>query len=147
MAIDRIDWHYGGDFPKGLPNENGGTHIGIYLAWIINKGLEGDFHKEESAEELEKVRRREITGRDFLQSMCDEKFWDEDLSEEGYDFTVHYYSNEEGYVENGYIKDYENLLVNGTYETFYHVDDTWENYDKITPAIEEQYKQWKQRIA
>ena len=35
MAIDRMDWHYGGDYPEGLPTENGGTHIGFYLTWII----------------------------------------------------------------------------------------------------------------
>lgn len=143
MAIDRMDWHYGGDFPDGLPEENGGTHIGIYLAWIINNGLEGDFHKEESAEELEKVRKREITGRDFLQEMCDEKFWDEDLSEEGYDFTLYYYSNEEGYVEDGYIKDYERTLVSGKCETIYHVADTWDSYDKIAPVISKRYEEWK----
>lgn len=143
MAIDRMDWHYGGSFPKGLPRENGGTHIGIYLAWIINNGLEGDFHKEESAEELEKVRNREITGRDFLQAMCDEKFWDEDLSEEGYEFTLYYYSNEEGYVADGYVKDYENTLVEDVCESVYHVDDTWENYDKIAPVISKRYEEWK----
>lgn len=143
MAIDRMDWHYGGDFPSGLPTENGGTHIGIYLAWIINNGLEGDFHKEESAAELEKVRKREMTGRDFLQQACDEKFWDEDLNEEGYDFTQYYYSNEEGYVEDGYIKDYENTLVEGSCESFYHVEDTWDSYDKIAPIVSMRYKEWK----
>lgn len=143
MAIDRMDWHYGGDFPKGLPEENGGTHIGIYLAWIINNGLEGDFHKEESAEELEKVRKREMTGRDFLQKMCDEKFWDEDLSDEGYDFTLYYYSNEEGYVEGGYISDYEKALVNGKCQTVYHVQDTWDSYDAMAPIISRRYEEWK----
>jgi hypothetical protein len=39
--IDRADWHYGGGdlYPKELPPENGGTHIGMYLAWIIQRGL------------------------------------------------------------------------------------------------------------
>ena len=143
MAIDRMDWHYGGDFPEGLPPENGGTHIGLYLAWIINSKLEGDFHKEESVEELEKVRSREITGRDFLQHMCDEKFWDEDLSDEGYEFTLHYYSDEEGYVTDGYIKDYEDILVAGKYDSLYHVDDTWDSYDKIAPVISRRYEEWK----
>jgi hypothetical protein len=29
MSYDRADWHYGGNYPKGLPPENGGTHIGM----------------------------------------------------------------------------------------------------------------------
>ena len=52
MAYDRADWHYGGDFPEGLPDENGGTHIGMFLAWVILNGHEGDMHKEESQEAL-----------------------------------------------------------------------------------------------
>ena len=143
MAIDRMDWHYGGDFPEGLPTENGGTHIGIYLAWIINNGLEGEFHKEESVEELEKVRKREITGRDFLQNACDEKFWEEDLNEEGYSFTLDYYSNEDGYTENGYVSDYEKVLVEGKCQSFYHVKNTWESYETIAPTISQRYKEWK----
>lgn len=29
---DRADWHSGGDFPKDLTDEAGGTHIGMFLA-------------------------------------------------------------------------------------------------------------------
>lgn len=32
--IDRADWHYDGQYPKGLPPENGGTHIGMFLVWV-----------------------------------------------------------------------------------------------------------------
>jgi hypothetical protein len=53
MAIDRADWHYGGDFPAELPDENGGTHIGMYLAWIINNHLEGELHHEDTDSEQE----------------------------------------------------------------------------------------------
>ena len=44
MSYDRADWHYGGDYPKDMPPENGGTHIGIFLAWAIIHHLEGDLH-------------------------------------------------------------------------------------------------------
>lgn len=80
MAIDRMDWHYGGDYPKGLPTENGGTHIGFYLAWIINNDLVGEFHLEESDNEVAQVKDRKLDGREFLITVCDEKFIDEDLS-------------------------------------------------------------------
>ena len=47
MAHDRIDWHSGAaNFPSDLPDEAGGTHIGMYLAWAITRGLEGKFHRE-----------------------------------------------------------------------------------------------------
>ena len=83
MAYDRADWHYGGDYPEGLPPENGGTHIGMFLAWAIMNGLEGESHREESPTSIAAVRARQMTGREFLFKECDEKFWDEDLSDEG----------------------------------------------------------------
>ena len=73
MSIDRADWHYGGNFPKDLPKENGVTHIGFILSWIILNGLVGDLHKDESIESLEKIKKHEMTGRDFLFKECDEK--------------------------------------------------------------------------
>ncbi len=45
MAYDRADWHYGGDFPEGLAPECSGTHIGMFLAWAIQRGLEGELHR------------------------------------------------------------------------------------------------------
>lgn len=35
MAIDRIDWNGESAEQAGFPYENGGTHMGIYLAWMI----------------------------------------------------------------------------------------------------------------
>ena len=64
MAYDRIDWHYGGeDYPEDLAYDNGGTHIGLFLAWAINRGLEGELHQVESQEALKAVRNRTMTGR------------------------------------------------------------------------------------
>jgi hypothetical protein len=48
-SYDKMDWHYSGDYPDELPTENSGTHIGMYLAWIINNGLQGDMFRQESS--------------------------------------------------------------------------------------------------
>ncbi|HQU82569.1 MAG TPA: hypothetical protein PKY59_05580 [Pyrinomonadaceae bacterium] len=135
MAIDRMDWHYGNDFPDDLPEENGGTHIGIYLAWIINNNLQGELHNDESAEALQKIKNREITGRDFLIEECDEKFWDEDLNEEGLAFTEFYYCEI-------YFEDYAEVLENDL-PSIYHAENTWENYDKVALVIDRRFKEWK----
>lgn len=139
MAIDRIDWHGESAEQTGFPYENGGTHIGIYLAWIINNQLEGEFHQEESADELEQVRTRQMTGRQFLINMCDEKFWEEDLNEQGFEFTQAYYESHQ------YFKDYDEILVDakGLTDT-YAVDDTWDNYDLMAVVISQKYAQWQQ---
>jgi hypothetical protein len=44
MAYDRIDWHSGGEYPDDLPAENGGIHIGMFLAWAFGQGMAGEVH-------------------------------------------------------------------------------------------------------
>jgi hypothetical protein len=135
-SIDRMDWHYGGDYPDNLPQENAGTHIGMFLTWIIDKDLIGEMHREDSQEAIQKVLNRQMTGREFLTQECDEKFWEEDLNEEGYAFTQHYYESD------SYIQDYADTLATDV-DNIYEVENTWENYDKLKPVIDKRYGQWK----
>ncbi|NUP09159.1 MAG: hypothetical protein HOW73_24170 [Polyangiaceae bacterium] len=139
MSYDRADWHYEGDFPSSLPTECGGTHIGMFLAWAIHSGLEGDELREDAAAALEEVRARRMTGRDFLFNQCDGKFWESDLSEEGNEFAKWYYA-----PDTAYLADYERELGDGL-ETLYHVADTWENYDKLAKVIDQRFDEWRRR--
>jgi len=142
MAYDRADWHYGGNYPEGLPNENGGTHIGMFLAWAILHDLIGDLHLEHSVEALAAVRERRMTGRDFLFNQCDERFWEEDLSDLGNAFARDYYDSK---AEGCFLDDYEEALA-GDLPTLYDVEDTWVNYDKLGPMIDRRFEDWKARI-
>ncbi|MEE9327923.1 MAG: hypothetical protein V3U71_11610 [Cocleimonas sp.] len=135
MAYDRTDWHSGGDYPEDLPPENGGTHIGVFLAWIIKSNLEGDFHKE-STEALEQVRNETMTGRDFFSMHCDEKLWEDDLNEEANAFAKFYYE------DGTYFEDYESVLLNNL-PTLYHIENTWENFHKLEPKIAERFDEWR----
>jgi len=142
MSYDRADWHYGADnYPKDFPPENGGTHIGMFLAWAIMSGLEGELHREDSPASLAAVRARQMTGRQFLFKECDEKFTDEDLSGEGNAFTKEYYNitDEQGCR---YLADYERAFPG---VPAYHVEDTWQSYDKIAPLISRRFEEWKQK--
>jgi hypothetical protein len=145
-SIDRADWHYGGDFPKELPIENGGTHIGMYINWVIDKDLIGELHLEDSKQGIEDVKGRKLTGRDFLFDYCDEKFWEDDLNEEGLAFTKYYYQNpndpEDAYGK--YIEDYERIL-GSEFESLYEIPNSWENYEKIAQQIDTVYEKWKNR--
>lgn len=137
MAIDRMDWHYGAEnFPAELPSASGGTHIGMFLTWVINNNLEGEIHKSESVESIQKVKVREMTGTEFLIKECDEKFWESDLNAEGVEFTKHYYES------NVYFEDYENALLTDE-PSLYHVEDLWINFDKLTPFIDRAFKKWR----
>ena len=134
--IDRADWHYGGQYPEDLPTENGGTHIGVYLAWVLDRDLGSQELQEHVAARLPAFRRREITGRDLLFTELDEKFFTSLLSEEGLAFTAEYYES------NRYVEDYAELLADGL-ESVYHVEDSWDNYDKIVPRLDERLAAWR----
>lgn len=138
-SIDRIDWHQTDNFPENVPIENGGTHIGMYLNWIIDNNLIGEFHLTESTNAIEDVKTRKITGRDFLIEYCDGKFWDEDLSEIGLKFTEDYYSTDK------YFGDYAEAL-DSNQESIYEYENSWENYEKIKVVIDKRYKDWKRKI-
>ena len=151
MAFDRMDWHYGGDYPNDLPTENGGTHIGMFLAWVVMRGLVGDMHLEDSMPALKQLQAREITGRDFLVTQCDEKLWDDDFNAQGLAFAKDYYENETAFADeyNDYMQDYcevfnRHAANNGfEYASTYHVENTWENYDRLTPILDQRFAEWQ----
>lgn len=137
-SIDRADWHSGGDFPKDVPEENGGTHIGMYLTWIIDNDLTSEFCKEEFNKGLGEVKSRIITGRDFLFEHCDGKFWNDVLNDIGQKFTEDYYTSIL------YYDDYVKTLDNDE-ETIYHIENSWKNYEKLKPILDKRFKKWKAR--
>jgi hypothetical protein len=141
MSYDRADWHYGGNFPAGLPQENGGTHIGMFLAWAILNGLVGQEHHEDFPEALAAVRARTMTGREFLFKNCDGKFWEVDLNEEGNAFARAYYKKAPG-QRFDYLTDYADIFGDGA-PTLYHVSDTWENYDRIAELLTRRLEKWR----
>lgn len=99
MKYDDASWHYGGDFPTGQPQENGGTHIALFLKWCFIKGWAGDLHIEEEPEAVEAVIVGELSGTDFFFKYCDGKLTDEDLDEAGNAFASRYYGDEGLYLE------------------------------------------------
>ena len=148
---DDASWHYGGEYPAELPQENGATHIGFFLTWCIENNLISDFQLEESSEDVKRVLNREITGREFLLTNCDEKFTDEDLNDLGNDFAKDYYDGESEFSKShpSYLTDYEKVVGFFSQEmgielkSFYHVDNSWEFYEGIKALLDERFLQWK----
>ena len=140
MSYDRADFDYSTD-EQPLPKGHAATHIGMFLAWAVLNGLEGEFHRAHSAELLAKLRRREITGRQLFEAVCQEKFSEKDLNEEGNRFAQEYYVDAAG-RRGEYFADYKRVLT-ARLPSFWHVADTWENYEKIAAAINRRYEDWK----
>ncbi|MGO4202661.1 hypothetical protein AB4Z09_13080 [Rhodococcus sp. TAF43] len=132
---DDADWHYGGIFPDDLPNEAGGTHIGMFVAWCLLSGFAG----EDIADELEPLESRESTPGAFLMDVLDEKFVSDDLTADGNAFAVAYYAGE--HDDSCYLVDY--LDAFGTTPTeIYRVEDSWETYDVIADRIGARFHAW-----
>lgn len=138
MKYDDASWHYGGKFPRGLPKTNGGTHIGMFLAWIIERGFVGEEHEAEAAQELARVRARKMTGTAFLFAVCDEKLTDEDLSAEGNRFARAYFEDE-------YTDDYLRTFKVSDDGSVYTVADTWGNYERIRKVIDRAYEAFSKK--
>lgn len=127
-------WHSGGDFPAELPAENGGTHIAMFLAWAISRNLLGELHREDSLDDLALLHSRQLTPCQFFFRCCDGKLTDEDFNDVGNGFAGRYY-------EKKYLQDYESVLGEDA-ETLYHIEDSWENFDKLKPVIDRRFDQW-----
>lgn len=138
MKYDHPDYHWGNDFPGDVSEDNAMTHMGFFFAWAMSRGLVSDFHREDkdSAESLGFLTERRMSPRDYVIRFCDSQFTDEDFTETGNSFVAHYYISK---YFGDYSKVFEKLL-----ETIYHVDDTWENADKMFPVLDKRYEQWRQ---
>lgn len=145
---DDASWHYGGDYPTDLPNENAATHIGIFLAWCIQRNLTSDELNDDFEEEAQQVKERKMTGAEFLIAAGDEKFLTDDLNDTGNGFAKDYYESEESdFVKKhgSYYMDYERVLVSTAPDSnFYKVENSWANYDLIKPIIDKRFMEWQQ---
>lgn len=149
---DDASWHYGGDFPEGLPQKNGATHTGMFLNWCIERNFVSQEFKEDSEEEIEKLKRREITGAEFIIDSMDGKFSEFDLNDLGNAFAKDYYVDETDFGNkfSSFATDYINLFdsiaeeSNFEYETFYHIEDSYENYDLMKQIIDHRFEEWKE---
>jgi hypothetical protein len=140
MSYDRADFDYSTE-DESLPKGHAATHIGMFLAWAALHGLINDFHEQHSADLLARLGARQITGKQFFEAVCKEQFGEKDLNVEGNTFAESYYRNTDG--ERGeYFSDYKKTLAAGL-PSFWHVADTWENYDRLAPVITKRYEQWK----
>ncbi len=148
---DDASWHYGGDFPKDLPEQNGATHIGMFLTWCIDHELMSEEQIEDSADDIQKVKDRTMTGGVFLMNNCDGKFTDYDLNEIGNSFATSYYEDDGEFAKqvSSFTTDYQLILEqkykdnSTTLESFYHIEDSWENYDLIRSVVDKRFIEWQ----
>lgn len=143
MKYDDASWHYGGDFPAGLPPEAGATHIAMFLAWAVLNGLASEYHTIDAADDLARLQGREVTPTEWFIRTCDEKFTDEDLNDEGNSFAASYYGDGEGLhsAEESYLSDYCDAFPSAS--SLYDVEDSWGSFDVLAPRIARRLEAWR----
>jgi hypothetical protein len=139
IVFDKAKWHFQGDFPKDLGEEQAYVHTGIFLGWIIDNELYSEDFAEENVKEIRKFKARKMTGPDVYRA-GDGVFLDDMLNEEGLAFTKAYFDFDKG----KYLKDYEKILA-ADLPTTYHVQDSWENYDQLKPCIDKRFAAWRRK--
>lgn len=150
MKYDDASWHFGGDFPKDLPQNAGATHIAMFVSWAVLNDLAGDIHTIDFSDDLAKLQGRQTTPGEWFLRVCDGKFTDEDLNEAGNAFASSYYGNEDDlHIGDGsYLADYEEALTEkkkffSKGETLYHVPDSWDTFSVIGSILEVRYANWR----
>jgi len=137
IVYDKAKYHFESIEENGLPEIHAYIHTGMFLGWLIESNLIDDEFLEDFGEDIPRLKRREITSPELF-SLWDGALVDDMLNEEGNKFTQFYFDFENGQ----YINDYENNLANDL-PSIFHVQDTWENYEKARKFINIRYNQWK----
>ncbi|MDA1762103.1 hypothetical protein PDK32_17655 [Bacillus cereus] len=91
----------------------------MFLGWIIEHNLFSQEFEEESQDEINQFKLRQMTGTQIYINW-DGVLADNMLNDEGNQFTIYYFNNE---VEWRYISDYSDVFIDDG-ETLYHVQDT-----------------------
>ena len=135
---DNAKSHVLGNFPSSLPIEQAYVHIGMYLGWIIETELYSEYFEEEASNQIFRFKRREISCT-ILSEIWDGYLGHELFNRQGNMFTYYYYGG--GLFRN----DYETILGKSL-PSFYHVNDSWENYEIIKTRIDTRLSDWKKLL-
>ena len=136
QTLDKGKWHWEGDYPAELDPERGSTHIAMYFAWAVdNHHVSSKFAGEAI---IARFRSREVNLLELMQ-WFDDVLAPDMLTDEAAAFSARYYGGEEEPI---YIEDYSNLLA-ANLPTPYHVEPTFENYERIKPMIQERFETWQ----
>ncbi|MBX3209681.1 MAG: hypothetical protein KF764_31900 [Labilithrix sp.] len=138
VKYDDASWHYGGTYPDDLPPEAAATHIGMFVAWCLAKGMGSDEHVEDLGALLKKLVKRSVTPGDFLMK-SGEKFCSDDLNDEGNAFTLAYYQGKNH--DSRYVDDFL-AAFKVDEKTIYGVPDSWKNFDVLCPKMDRRYAAW-----
>lgn len=136
-VFDKAKYHDGSIEKMGLADEQSFVHTGLFIAWLVNNDLMSDFFNEESGPDILDLKHKIVSPSELYMNW-DGVFVGDMLNETGFNFAMSYFDFDKG----RYLRDYEKVFdVKG--EDVFKVADTWDNYDKLRPAIDLAFKKWR----
>jgi hypothetical protein len=137
ISYDKAEWHYEGEFPEDLDFFQAHDHTGMFLGWLIDSDMISESFHQELADQITAFRARKMTGPQVFEQACG-CLDSEMLSDLGNAFTSDFYLRRGA----NYVGDF-NLILGTKYDSSYHVEDSWENYQVITAKITERFERWQ----
>jgi len=136
MKYEDASWHYDST-PEGPDDqrwEAASAHIGVYLKWCILRGWAGELHTSDEfgQKAILAVKSGESSGAKFLIDQCDGKFTDEDLIEEGNQFTSYY-------MEASFIDDVCSIAG----DQLMRVPESKYDFGALSQVFEQRHKSWE----
>jgi hypothetical protein len=135
IKYDDVDWHVGGEFPADLDAGAARIHIGMFLLWAVQRGLEGQLLKDLYPAQLQALRDGTLKGSQAVQQCCDDKLTSDDFSALGNEFAQAYY-------EATYLDDYVDLSDDAL-PSIYHEPDTQAKYALVRDMLDKRFQAWK----
>jgi len=139
VIFDKAKWHINEMFPNELDNFQSYVHTGLFICWLVDKGLIEKEFEIENELDIAKLRQREVSPATFYHDCLDGVFTSDGLTADGIEFTKLYFDFEKG----KYLSDYLNVLdPTNKSNSIFHVTDTWDNYDRLKKVIDSTYDSW-----
>lgn len=139
---DDIRFHTAEDYPADLPEGRAATHMGMYFAWAVERNLYATTLEHDFGEALAQLRAGKLSGGQFLLQYRDGQLKRDDFNLLGQRFSDYYYADDdEGY--GAFMDDYVSVFQTPALPSFYHVDDSRANRDRIGARFSQRLALWQ----
>ncbi|BDU05857.1 hypothetical protein GV791_06905 [Nocardia cyriacigeorgica] len=130
MTYDDAEWHCDSVSEFDLPGEAAGTHIGIFMAWLVLH----DLASPEYAQRGWVLHARTSTPGEFLFASCCGQIDPGMLTVTGNAFIDDAYR--------AYLRMYDNIPEVAIHDNMYAAPDTWQLYDAVAQEIDGLFQEW-----
>lgn len=136
-VFDKAAFHLESVRAHGLADHQAVVHAGMYFGWAVDRGLVAGWLVARTPQAFEAYRARQISGGRLL-SRWDGALLEDMFTSEGAAFAAVYLDHQSG----SFLDDYLRTLARDL-PSEYHVEDSWENHDRLAAVIDERYAAWR----